>query len=349
MPSRIAGGARDGVTSSLEHSVHVLDLGVVSESPEENLQLGLRVELAVLPPYLYALWSIRPAREGASPAAVQAADSIRSVVYEEMLHAALAGNLLCALGATPVTTDPMTYPGPLPGHTTDPRYEYTVHLGPLSHHAVKTFMKIERPDWVKPADDTVTWITIADLYEKVRQQLKGLGPNRFHGGRQLRVGDNPGPGQMIQVRDFASASLAIDTIIDQGEGHRPSADTVKEMTDDDHEVAHFYQFEQIGKYLAEKRIGADDIYPVVVDPDPARYTPAQQAANAAFNRTWSDMLDSLEQMWSSATPRVFGVPTDLMGRLGHLAAEMRALGPIKDGDQLAGPTFQYLPRPGGAR
>ena len=330
------------MTSSLEHSVHVLDLGAVSETPEENLQLGLRVELAVLPPYLYALWSIRPAREGASPAAVQAADSIRSVVYEEMLHVALAGNLLRALGAAPVTTNPMIYPGPLPGHTTDPRYQYTVHLGPLSAAAVATFMKIERPDWVKPAADAVTWITIADLYEKVRQQLKGLGPNRFRGGRQLDVGANPGPGQMIQVRDFPSASLAIDTIIDQGEGHRPTADTLKGMTDDDHEVAHFYQFEQISQYFADNCIGAGDVYPVVEDPDPAMYTAAQQKANAAFNQTYSDLLDSLEHMWASGTPRVFGVPTDLMSRLGHLAAEMRALGPIKDGVHLAGPTFEYL-------
>src|SRR5258706_7162370 len=50
----------------------LLNASVLSDDPAVNLQLGLGVELAVLPPYLYALWSIKPAAEGASDAAAEA-------------------------------------------------------------------------------------------------------------------------------------------------------------------------------------------------------------------------------------------------------------------------------------
>jgi hypothetical protein len=36
----------------------LLNASVLSDDPAVNLQLGLGVELAVLPPYLSALWSI---------------------------------------------------------------------------------------------------------------------------------------------------------------------------------------------------------------------------------------------------------------------------------------------------
>jgi len=51
----------------------MLEASAVTDDPVTNLQLALGVELAVIPPYPYALWSIKPAAEGAGPAATEAA------------------------------------------------------------------------------------------------------------------------------------------------------------------------------------------------------------------------------------------------------------------------------------
>jgi hypothetical protein len=320
----------------------VLEASALSTDPATNLQLALGIELAVLPPYLYALWSIKPAAEGASDAAVEAAGSIRTVAYEEMLHAGLVGNILRAIGATPdLTKHLMTYPGPLPGHTSKPPYAYDVALGPLSPATVATFMKIERPDWEPPEAIANGWITIGQFYETVRKQLK---PGAFSGGPQLPAGDNPGPGRMVQVTDLETALEAIDTIVDQGEGHRPpSPNDPPPMIDDDHEVAHYYQFETISNYLQAGGIKPkQDLHPVIEKPDASKYSPGQRQANARFNKLYTALIDSLETMFGSSAPRAFGRPTELMGELEHAAASLRSLGPVPGTETVAGPTFEYL-------
>ena len=63
-------------------------------TPEElrqHLALAVQVELTTVPPYLYALYSIEDQTS-------EAARLIKSVVAEEMLHAALVANLLVAVG-----------------------------------------------------------------------------------------------------------------------------------------------------------------------------------------------------------------------------------------------------------
>jgi Ferritin-like len=323
----------------------VLDASVVSDEPRENLQLGLGIELSVLPPYLYALWSIKPPSEGASDAAVEAANSIRAVAYEEMLHAGLVGNVLNALRSKPqVTANLMTYPGPLPGHTSDPKYAFDVGLAPLSADTVATFMLIERPDWVPPAQVANGWITIGEFYEKVRKQLAGLPAGSFGGGCQVPLGDNPGPGQMVQVDSLKAALDAIETVVEQGEGHRPPPDNAPPPEiDDDHEVAHYYQFLTIHQYLKAGRIDATrDLYPVIENPDAAIYSAAQQQANTDFNTIYTALLDSLQATFESSAPRAFGQPTDLMTELEHAAAVLRDLGPVPGTNTVAGPTFEYL-------
>ena len=58
------------------------------------LQQAMSIELATLPAYLYARWSLVPRSGGGSVAAVEAAALIRSVTYEEMLHMALVLSLI---------------------------------------------------------------------------------------------------------------------------------------------------------------------------------------------------------------------------------------------------------------
>lgn len=61
----------------------------------EWLQVALELELATLPPYLVALMSIR------RPANRVAADLIRGVAVEEMLHLVLVANVINSIGGEP--------------------------------------------------------------------------------------------------------------------------------------------------------------------------------------------------------------------------------------------------------
>jgi len=65
------------------------------DSLREHLQWAIELEHATLPPYLTALYSLDPER---NPAAVEV---LSSVFVEEMLHLALAANLLNAVGGAP--------------------------------------------------------------------------------------------------------------------------------------------------------------------------------------------------------------------------------------------------------
>src|SRR5436190_1750680 len=76
------------------------------------LQQAIQLEHATIPTYLYALYSIKPD----SNKKIQ--QVLLSVVTEEMLHMALACNMLNAIGGSPVIDQPQFiphYPGPLPG------------------------------------------------------------------------------------------------------------------------------------------------------------------------------------------------------------------------------------------
>ena len=61
----------------------------------ELLQMAIGIEFSTLPPYLYALYSIRPDTNAV------ASSRIRAVAMEEMVHMCLACNILNALGTNP--------------------------------------------------------------------------------------------------------------------------------------------------------------------------------------------------------------------------------------------------------
>ena len=88
-----------------------------------------------------------------------------------------------------------------------------------------------------------------------------------------------------------------------------------------------------------------DVWPLRKDPKASEYSAAQRAANAAFNGAYSRLLDSLQAMFVAASPRAYGEPTDRMNELEHLAARLRATGPIPgvQPNALPGPTFEYVP------
>jgi hypothetical protein len=104
------------------------------------LQLAVQLEHATIPPYLCALFSIMPGTNA------EVAELIRSVVLEEMLHMALACNLLNAVGGHPQIAAPgfvPRYPGHLPAGV---RPDLRVTLKKCSkEHIRNVFMSIEQP------------------------------------------------------------------------------------------------------------------------------------------------------------------------------------------------------------
>jgi hypothetical protein len=76
------------------------------------LQQALMLEMATIPTYLTAMWSIRTDKfpmfglSEAQEAAMSAYKAIHRVVVEEMLHATLVGNIISALGKTPRAYQP---------------------------------------------------------------------------------------------------------------------------------------------------------------------------------------------------------------------------------------------------
>jgi hypothetical protein len=105
------------------------------------LQQALTLEHATIPAYLCALFSLKHDRN------TEVGRIIRGVVQQEMLHMALAGNLLNAIGGAPVIGRPgfvPVYPGRLPGGVLP---ELMVSLRKCSlEHIRDVFMEIERPE-----------------------------------------------------------------------------------------------------------------------------------------------------------------------------------------------------------
>ena len=150
----------------------------------ELLQMAIELEFSTLPPYLYALHSIRP------DANAVAAGRIQAVAMEEMVHMCLACNILNALGTSPTITA-ATYPGPLPGGITGGGEEpLIIHLYPFSKDAMAQAMAIEEPEG-GPIDfphelaleAAPTFMTIGQFYNHLDSFLATLQPEHWAKGR----------------------------------------------------------------------------------------------------------------------------------------------------------------------
>jgi hypothetical protein len=180
---------------------------------------------------------------------------------EEMLHMTLGCNILNAIGGHPKIADASflpTYPGPLPMGVAG---DLTVGLRRYSKSLIEnTFMRIEEPETPldipihAPLTAAAPSITIGQFYAGIRARIVGR-PELFTGDPALQISgriDNDFP-----VTDVDSALLAIDTIVEQGEG------TSKSPLDLQRDVAHFYSFQQFSKGM---RIVNDGSSPVHYDP-----------------------------------------------------------------------------------
>ncbi|MGO9961669.1 MAG: ferritin-like domain-containing protein [Solirubrobacteraceae bacterium] len=296
------------------------------------LHAAMQLEHATIPPYLTALYSMRPATNS------DVSHLIRVVVVEEMLHLTLAANVLNAVGGAPDLTRPdfvPSYPAYLPDGETD----FEVDLQPFSKQAIDTFLKIERPARApdedhrlmqrgraaasllaaSPDQPGMQFYSIGEFYAEIDRGLVYLHESEVKGGEKLFVGDAArqvtpdyyysGGGEMIPVTEIESARAALQLIAEQGEGLGGG------IYDAEDELAHYYRYQQIliGRYYQQGdhpddptgpplEIDWDAVYPVKTNARLADYPDGSElhAAALQFNRLYADFLGFITRAYNGS-------------------------------------------------
>lgn len=323
------------------------------------LQQALQLEHATIPPYLCALYSIKP---GAN---VEVAELIRSVVIEEMLHMALACNVLISIGGAPKIGQPgfvPRYPGPLPGGL---RGGLTVRLRRCSIAQIRdVFMSIEEPSETAESSDGRVGpqdprfhhqFTIAWFYQEIIRALKelsGSGQITF-GHTERQVKDWTGPGQLYVIDSLEKAELSLKEIMEQGEGATPL-----DPDDTDQELAHYYKFSEIveGRRIVMEKDGfsysgppipfdPDGVWPMVDDPDIALLPRGSRARilSEEFAHSYQALLNGLHRTFNG-NPDNLSQSIGMMYSLATSARQLMQTPSGRDDGTTAGPTFQ-LPFP----
>lgn len=220
------------------------------ETPEElrsHIELAIQVELSTIPPYLYAMYSIE--EQGSEPALL-----LRSIVAEEMLHAALAANLLLAVGGEPdFESDSYIprYPADLPHHKPPLR----IDLAPCTPELIsEVFMRIEQPEIHGAPAQPDEYETLGQFYHALEMGLRRLsGSGTLFSNPQVKAQlsdpsfygpvrfDAEDSGGLMLIDDLDSAIEAIEVIIHQGEGLSD-----ERWADPAHqELTHYYKLERI--------------------------------------------------------------------------------------------------------
>jgi len=324
------------------------------------LQTAIGVELGTLPPYLYALYSIRP---GTNPRAEQL---IRSIALQEMVHMCLDCNILNALGGTP-SISPQQYPGPLPGDIGPNGKPLKIHLYPFSPDAMQQGMNIEQPE--HPPDIPVATVaelapaakavTIGEFYAALDTFLSKLPASVWTAGRNQIADSQFFAGQLFAVNNYDDAHRAIHVIVTEGEGTEKG--TTFNPLDFQDEVAHYFRFGEMyhdrvltkadnpeGYTFGPERLGVNwtCAYPAIADPgshDFSKEPPAAQAAQNACNHAFTAMIDSLRAaVTGTGNPGSLGQAVRAMFDL-RMAAMHAMTVPLADPAKVAGPAFLYIP------
>jgi hypothetical protein len=323
------------------------------------LQTAIGLEFSTLPPYLYALYSIRPGSNA------EAYRRIKSIAMQEMVHMCLACNILNALGTNPKLTA-TTYPGPLPGGITGGGHKpLIIHLFPFSKDAMAQAMAIEEPeggpidiphDMLAAQQD---FMTIGQFYHYLDNFLKTLEPSKWSQGRNQIDDRQYLPGAVFAVNGYDDAHRAMQQIVSEGEGTSMGGGTNPSPLDFEGEVAHYYRFAEIfydqvltkannpKGYAWEGKLGVDwnAVYPAIADPgahDFSKDPPAAQAAQDRCDAAFTGLIQELQRAVQGEAGRL-GNAVRAMFEL-RMAANKAMTIPLAAPTQVAGPSFRYRPK-----
>jgi hypothetical protein len=317
------------------------------EDLRDHLELAITVELSTIPPYLYAMYSL------ADPAS-EAALLIRSIVAEEMLHAALCANILLAVGGRPHFDQDVhlsRYPCALPHHV-PPLH---LSLQPCSPRVLReVFLRIEQPEVHGAPAQGDSYESLGQFYHAVEQGLQALAaadglfaePQR---PRQLAdpafytavADDDDDSGGLMLVDDIDSACAAIEVIVHQGEGLSES----RWADESQRELTHYYKLLSI----LDGTSPLGEVRPLPTDPRTAAYPAHLQPVSHLFNAAYRFVVLLLDELYSPVADK-----TGLVGELYRVMTQVMAplarwlvRQPYLDG--VAAPTFEVVDVPSPAR
>jgi hypothetical protein len=273
----------------------------------------------------------------------------------------LVCNILNAIGGDPdVRAAVPAYPNPIPMSLAG---GLEVHIKRYSRPLVTdVFMSIEKPETpleiptrgllagVAPPPQTIGQFYATIRAEIVRQANDGI----FTGKPEKQVTEFfAGNGENIAVTDRDTAVLAIDTIVEQGEG------TLQAPTDLQHDIAHYYRFQELSKGMqltllpspyfdATKPIAIDDRADVIQMVDDPRLV-AIEAADADIgvladqcDRDFSGIVNSLHAGFNGDPDQLSSIETAMFDFSTTISTLMRKTFTAgAAAGQHAGPRFVY--------
>lgn len=322
----------------------------------DHLQVAIELEHSTIPAYLCALYSIPDGKN------TQAAQVIRSVVMEEMLHMTLAANVLNAIGGSPYINRKEFVPA-YPTRLPDSGTHLTVHLQRFSKPAIRTFMKIEQPARADAKPEPDGYKTIGQFYAAIELGLKEICRNSRHFTRDQSKQVRPeqyygGGGGVIVVRKLDDALEALEVIVAQGEGFDHTIfDGDSRIFGEEAEYAHFFRFNEIlcERYYSEKDkpkskpsgrslpVDWDQAYPMKANPRSSDYPEGSELRRKSdeFNRQYTALLNRLHDAFNGK-PDLLMQSVGEMYRLKYLAVELMRT-PCNDKGETAGPSFEFAP------
>lgn len=328
------------------------------------VQNAIELEHATIPPYLTAMFSLKPGTE------TEIWDVIHSIVIEEMLHMTISSNILNALGGSPAINNAKfvpSYPGGLPMGIGD---GLIVGLAAYSKKQVHdVFMQIEEPEYpldldCKKSDPKKAlaatelpdpeYDTIGEFYEALDAMIQKLAPENLPGDPEKQV-TSPffEEGVLFPILTKKDASKAIDIIVEQGEG------STKTPVDFEGELAHFYRFEELyrgiriakdpdacyGYSYSGPKIPFDpaNVWPIFPNTKAAMLTPGSEERRRVdeFNSSYHSLLDGLHQTYNG-NPHMLNATIGIMFDLKLYGEKLCGTKfPGKEGYNI-GPTFEFI-------
>src|SRR5215203_5531829 len=167
----------------------------------QYLQNAIELEHATIPPYLTAMFSLKPGTN------------------EEIRHLTISANILVAIGGCPRINTPEfipSYPGPLPMGIGG--QDFIVGIEPFSRQLVHdVFMVIEEPENPIPikvlmtAEAAEEFGTIGEFYQAIQKKIVELGDGIFVPGSEARqVQEWFGYTHLFPITDVEGAVKAIE-------------------------------------------------------------------------------------------------------------------------------------------
>jgi len=331
---------------------------LVVESREQLWSLlieAVQIEHMIMCQYLYACFSLKTETdEGLAAEQADAVarwqETITGIAIEEMLHLALAANLMSAIGAAPSLSRPN-----FPRHSEYLPAGVQFALLPFGEAALTHFLYLERPEGMERVDaaefvpaapllapvgrDEVMprsqdFLTVGHLYRGIEQGLKHLA--RRLGEPVLFVGSPRAQAtperfhwpQLVAVTDLASACQAVDEIIEQGEGARG-----------DWRPAHYGRFFNIwNEYqrLREQDPSFEPARPVtpaftrqpfdIGEPQPLLTDPLTREVAELFNLGYEVLLQVLTRFFTHTDETDKQLDTLVQAAFGLMSGVLRPLG-----------------------